>query len=238
MIIDNINTTRGVQAFLLSLVIVFSSGCGLIPFARKTVAKISTPSGTQLTQSGPVDIPSHVETKKTTTEIPLSSHSTVSIVAATETSPAIVTVKEPATASIVRTEISEALSGPKPPAPPTVLEQAKADGVRSSYYVAGILALLGFAALYFQHAKAGGLLVLSALLLPSLAQFASSELAYKVTIGIAALGVGIFVAYYLAKNNPNFLADGRANLESLERQIRSRADNLRESLEKKPPANP
>lgn len=103
--------------------------------------------------------------------------------------------------SVVTSEFSDtSAAGPSsfaPDAPPTASEQAFAFGVRGSFILGGVLALLGLLFAWRGHGKAAGLAFLGAVGVPAAVQFIGSG-AGKIVAAVSITGaLGLFVAWHL-----------------------------------------
>jgi hypothetical protein len=215
MIIENHKRHRGMLAFFLSCV--FLSGCSLSSFRAKPRATITTPQGTKIEQSGNAETPSHVESGQTTTTVPLSANSQVSIVAATPDKPASVTVTSPAPAPLVQVATLETATAPKaftPPAPPTPAQLAQGDGVRVFYYLAAGLALLALVLGYAGHVKAAGFAAAGAIGIPFAIHFLNTLAASFVGVASVCIAGSLFATWFLVKQHPELIAEARTKIET------------------------
>lgn len=170
--------------------------------ATTAKAKVETQLGTKIEQSGSVEVPAQAASGSAGTSIPLPSGSKVTIFEPSETSPRRIEVILTAPSVLESKSLWEKVSLPKtflPPAAPSALEQANADGVTLSYYLAGGLLLLTLGLAYTTHYKAAIVAGIGAVAAPIFARFVS-EISALGIVAISLTGaVALYAAWYLLR---------------------------------------
>lgn len=157
------------------------------------------------TPTGPIEIkgdalqPPEINTSQTSAEMPVPADSQVSFVGATATEPAKVTVtlKQP---TIIRsTTTAQHVVGPtshKPPAPPSLTDQADAEAVTRSYWFAGGLALLAGLLVWRAHMKAALIAGAGAIAVVPITKFVGSTWGMVVVLISLAVAASLFAAWH------------------------------------------
>lgn len=176
-------------------------------------AQIATASGTQLAQTGAAQVPAAASVDTTSIEIPLSAFVTpgrdagisVNRVTPKPESRDPVTLQTESAAALRITTRRETASGPQafappaPPKPPTPTEQAAADLFKWAGLVSLGLIIVAGLLLWAQHYLAALKIAAAAVALPVLARFFGSGVAIAVTVGLVALGAGLWLAWGILK---------------------------------------
>jgi hypothetical protein len=225
----------GVQVWLLLVLAgvvlgLMGAGCSL-PWSKSPRQTVTTPGGTQITQTGDAKVPGTVTTTTSAAEIPLPAGTTIRIVTpqsnptlgggiAAPQSPAAVApaleVVIPAATALRASTVTETVKGPEGQAPPTPGEIAKAEGLKW-FYIAGLLCVPAAVALfYFRHPLLGGVCALGAVGLPLLGNFLGSEKAVWFGLALAGALVALAVAWFkLRPYHPEYIAEVKAKGEQL-----------------------
>lgn len=156
-------------------------------------------TGVKVDAKGNATQPGTIASSKTESVIAVPAGSTVSTLAATATEPAKTVVTLSAATELKSVTVSDSITTPKGSTGPTANELATAQGITWSYWAAGFFALAGFALIYFQHVKAGGMMLLAGVLAIPLTRFLSSDKAILVLGILAAVGVALWYAWYAAE---------------------------------------
>jgi len=211
------------------LIIVFSFffvGCSSLRsvfIAKPPRTNITTPSGANLQQTGSAEIPAKISNSANTLTIPLPKQSGIAVFAPTDSTAGRVEiiVSDATTATLVST--SETAVAPKayaPPSPPSPAEIARGDGLRMFYYIAAGLVLAACVLVYLGHGKAALIAGIGAVIVPTLANFLSSEWAVRALIACACLASALCFAWYLiARKNPEIVAKVDSEIAILKAKI-------------------
>lgn len=171
---------------------------------------VPTPNG-QIEISGDAAIPPEVSTTQTQTETPLPADSQVSFVAATASEPAkiVVTVKQPTVIrTVTNSQTAKGATSHKPPAPPSLTDQADAAAVTRSYWFAGGLALLAGLFVWRGHIKAAVFAGIGAVAVVPVTKFIGSTWGQVVVLLAIAVAVTLFAAWHLMNDkNKNGIPD-------------------------------
>ena len=165
--------------------------------SKSPVANVTTPSGINLQQSGDTKTPATVDATTNKTEIPLPAKSEIQIIQATQKEPQKIVVSIPTPSVLHSTETVEHIIGPVSVAAPSQIEIAKGQSLKW-FYIAGIVfGVASLAFVYLQHYKEAGLAVVGAVCVPMLGNFVASDKALLLCIGLGAVCVTLFCAWYL-----------------------------------------
>jgi hypothetical protein len=185
-----------IYSLIVILALAVLPGCKTVA-TKSPSANVTTPSGINLQQTGDTKTPATVDATTNKTEIPLPAKSEIQIIQATEKEPQKIVISIPASSVLSSTQTVEHIVGPISVAAPSQIEIAKGQSLKW-FYIAGIL--FGVAALVFvkfQHYKEAGLSVLGAVCVPMLGNFVASEKALWLCIGLVAVVLTLFSAWYL-----------------------------------------
>lgn len=159
--------------------------------------KVTTPSGTVFNQAGDVKTPPVVNTSKTSFEIPIPALSQIVVTPATAKEPEKITVTVPLETKMTSTTITEHIDGAQSQQPPTPTDIARGNAVQWAFIAGGVFLVTGLALVYFQHYKAAGFSFAGCFLVPACARFLASEKALWLCIGLGAVSLTLFCAWYL-----------------------------------------
>ena len=180
------------------------TGCSSLTSHFKTPSVAARTPSMSVSQAGTVAAPAQAAVTTTTTSMPVPAGAKVTV-----EMPSTLPAATPTPALETKT-VSESVVAPTsfaPPAPPTAKEQAVAAGLRW-FYIGGVLCgLAALFALYQGHPINAAVLGGGAVGLPIVGNIVSSDWAIYIVIGIAALSLGLTIAWFnLRKHHPEYIA--------------------------------
>jgi len=176
------------------------SACGILPkFPHLPASKISL-GAASVVSSGPVEKPAVVTTRETLTTIPPGYEIILKPSTVGHSNVLPVTVSE-------KTESVTSATNYQPPTPPTPSDTAKGEGIKMFYYLAAICAALAVLALYLQHYKAAGILILAAGGLPVLINMGETVAASHLAVAAICIATTLAASWYFLRNNASVKAE-------------------------------
>ena len=188
------------NVWLSFLLIFWLAGCSTLKFPA-FVHKSA--SGTVTKQAGPAEVPVDVSSFDSATQIPLvpGSRITIDVPPATSAGNGAQDLAAPKTAlpAIVLKTHSEHVQGPRaftPPKPPTLKEQADANGLANYWKLSAVAAVLGVWLLYRAHGKAALCCFAGAVAFPLVGRLVDAITANYVLLGCLCVAGGLFAAWH------------------------------------------
>jgi len=185
-----------IYSLIVILALAVFPGCKTVA-TKSPTANVTTPSGISLQQSGDTKTPATVDATTNKTEIPLPAKSEIQFIQATEKEPQKIVISIPASSVLSSTQTVEHIVGPISVAAPSQIEIAKGQSLKW-FYIAGIIfGVASLAFVYLQHYKEAALAVVGAVAVPMLGNLVANDKALWVCIGLGAVCVTLFCAWYL-----------------------------------------
>lgn len=187
---------------IIAALLVFSLFGMLLGCASKRskplASKVVTTTGTIFEGSGDAKEPAKMESKKAESKMIVPQGSIVEVTNE-EGKPSVMKVSLSSPTGLVVTSSVDTFESAVSFSPPSPQDEAKAQGLKW-FFIAGIaFAVVAVTFAYMGHGKAATIAGIGAVSVPLLGRFVASEKALWLCIGLGAVSLSLFCAWYLIK---------------------------------------
>ena len=188
---------KAITVLLVFLLLGTLSACAL-KRAKPLASKAVTTTGATFENNGDAKAPAKMESKQSVSEMPVPEGSTVTV-ENEEGKPSVLKVSLSSPTKLTVKSSVDTFTSAVSFTPPSPSDEAKAQGLKW-YFIAGIIfAVATVAFAYKGHVTAAISSGIGAVCVPLLGRFVASEKALWLCIGLGAVSLSLFGAWYLIK---------------------------------------